>query len=106
MAITAENLAEKYKISREECDKYALQSHQRWAKAQNSGRFEEEIVPIVFKNKKTGQDDFFKVDEHPKPQSTLEELAKLPALFKKNGTVTAGNASGEHNRLIIKYKYT
>lgn len=95
MAITAENLAEKYKISREECDAFALLSQQRWAKAQNSGMFDQEIVGIPFKNIKTGESELFLIDEHPKPQSSLESLAKLPSVFKKNGTVTAGNASGK-----------
>ncbi|RWS26995.1 3-ketoacyl-CoA thiolase-like protein [Leptotrombidium deliense] len=94
MGITAENLAEKYNISREESDKFALRSQQNWKKAQDSGWFKEEMAPIMFKNKKTGKEDAFDVDEHPRPQTTLESLAKLPAVFKKDGTVTAGNASG------------
>lgn len=92
MAITAENLAEQYKISKEDCDKYALQTQQRWKAAQDAGVFKAEIAPITMKGKKGPES--FEVDEHPKPQTTLEGLAKLPAIFKKGGTVSAGNASG------------
>ena len=92
MGITAENLAEKYGITREQCDAYALQSQQRWAKAQEEGVFKDEIEPIEVKTKKTSE--IFSVDEHPRPNTTMESLGKLPAVFKKSGTVTAGNASG------------
>ncbi|XP_032115322.1 3-ketoacyl-CoA thiolase, mitochondrial [Sapajus apella] len=92
MAITAENLAVKYKISREECDKYALQSQQRWKAANDSGCFNNEMAPIEVKTKKGKQT--MEVDEHARPQTTLEQLQKLPPVFKKDGTVTAGNASG------------
>lgn len=92
MAITAENLAEKYKVTREDADQLALRSQTRWAQAQAAGRFKEEIVPITVKVK--GKEQLFDTDEHPRPSSTMETLGKLPALFKKNGTVTAGNASG------------
>uniref|UniRef100_H0XFJ5 Acetyl-CoA acyltransferase 2 n=1 Tax=Otolemur garnettii TaxID=30611 RepID=H0XFJ5_OTOGA len=92
MAITAENLAAKHKISREECDKYALQSQQRWKAANDAGYFNEEMVPIEVKTKKGNQT--VQVDEHARPQTTLEQLQKLPPVFKKDGTVTAGNASG------------
>lgn len=92
LAITAENLAEKYNISREEADRYALQSQQRWKAAQDAGLFKEEMVPVTIKTKKGEQT--FDCDEHPRPQTTMEVLAKLPAVFKKGGTVTAGNASG------------
>lgn len=97
MGVTAENLAEKYNITREDADKFALLSQQRWAAAQKGGRFKEEIVPIPFKNRKTGAEEHFEIDEHPKPQTTMESLSRLPTVFKKNGTVTAGNASGENN---------
>ncbi|HZS39979.1 MAG TPA: acetyl-CoA C-acetyltransferase [Polyangia bacterium] len=91
-AITAENLAEQYKITRLECDEYALRSQRAWATANEAGRFRDEIVPIEIKTKKgTTQ---FAVDEHPRPQTTLEVLAKLAPVFKKDGVVTAGNASG------------
>lgn len=92
MGITAENLAEKYGITRQDCDAFALQSQQRWAKAQESGAFKDEIVPIEVKVKKSVET--FEVDEHPRPHTTIETLAKLPSVFKKDGTVTAGNASG------------
>ncbi|KAF6027968.1 ACAA2 [Bugula neritina] len=91
MGVTAENLAAKYKLTREECDQFALSSQQRWSAANEDGRFEKEMVSIILKSKKG--DEEFKVDEHPKSTS-LEKLAKLPTVFKKDGTVTAGNASG------------
>ena len=92
MAITAENLAVKYGISREEADAYALSSQQRWAAANEKGVFKDEITPVEVKSKKGAVQ--FAVDEHPRPQTTLETLAKLPTVFKKDGVVTAGNASG------------
>jgi acetyl-CoA acetyltransferase family protein len=92
MAITAENLAEQYKISRQECDDYALRSQKSWAAANEAGRFKDEIAPIEIKTKKGPLQ--FAVDEHPRPQTTLEGLAKLAPVFKKDGVVTAGNASG------------
>jgi len=92
MGITAENLAEKYKIPREEVDQFALSSQLKWKKAHDAGYFKAEIAPVPIKVKR--QDVNWEVDEHPKPQTTLEGLAKLPAVFKKNGTVTAGSASG------------
>nr|BAA03800.1 mitochondrial 3-oxoacyl-CoA thiolase [Homo sapiens] len=92
MAMTAENLTVKHKISREECDKYALQSQQRWKAANDAGYFNDEMAPIEVKTKKGKQT--MQVDEHARPQTTLEQLQKLPPVFKKDGTVTAGNASG------------
>ncbi len=92
MAVTAENLAQKYGISRQQCDEFALASQQRWAAASEAGRFKSEIAPIELPSKKGPVT--FAVDEHPRPQSTIEGLAKLHALFKKDGVVTAGNASG------------
>ncbi len=92
MAITAENLAEKYNVTREECDAYGLRSQQTWAAAQEAGRFDAEMAPIEIKSRKGTK--VFNVDEHPRPQSNLESMAKLPAVFKKGGVVTAGNASG------------
>jgi acetyl-CoA acyltransferase 2 len=92
MAITAENLAEQYKISRQECDDYALRSQRTWAAANEAGRFKDEIVPVEIKTKKGSVQ--FVTDEHPRPQSTIEALAKLQPVFKKDGVVTAGNASG------------
>jgi acetyl-CoA C-acetyltransferase/acetyl-CoA acyltransferase 2 len=92
MAVTAENLATKYGISRQACDEYALSSQQRWASAQERGVFKDEIETVSLTTKK-GTVAFDK-DEHPRPQTTLETLAKLPPVFKKDGVVTAGNASG------------
>ncbi|XP_004422583.1 PREDICTED: 3-ketoacyl-CoA thiolase, mitochondrial [Ceratotherium simum simum] len=92
MAVTAENLAVKHEISREDCDKYALQSQQRWKAANDAGYFNNEMAPIEVKTKKGKQT--MQVDEHARPQTTLEQLSKLPPVFKKEGTVTAGNASG------------
>jgi acetyl-CoA C-acetyltransferase len=93
MGITAENLVEKYKITREEQDKFALMSQQRMAAAMEAGRFDEQIVPISIPVKK-GEPIIFKTDEHPRPQTTIEALSKLQPAFLKNGTVTAGNSSG------------
>jgi acetyl-CoA acyltransferase 2 len=92
MAVTAENLRDKYDISREETDKFALASQHNWKKAQDAGVFNAEMAPVKIKVK--GKEVDFKVDEHPRPQSTMETLGKLPTIFKKNGVVTAGNASG------------
>jgi acetyl-CoA acetyltransferase family protein len=92
MAMTAENLAEQYKISRQECDDYALRSQKTWAAANEAGRFKDEIAPVEIKSKKGVT--HFAVDEHPRPQSNMEGLAKLAPVFKKDGVVTAGNASG------------
>ena len=92
MGITAENLAEKYSISREEQDEYALRSHQLAAKATEEGKFAEEIVPVEVKTRR-GIVQFDK-DEHIRPETSLEQLAKLKPAFKKDGTVTGGNASG------------
>ncbi|MDI1444495.1 acetyl-CoA C-acetyltransferase [Polyangium sp. 6x1] len=94
MAITAENLATKYGISRAECDEYALRSQKLWATANEAGAFKDEIAPIELPGKRGAPPVSFAVDEHPRPQSTPEALAKLAPVFKKDGTVTAGNASG------------
>jgi len=92
MAVTAENLATKYGLTRAECDAYALVSQQRWAAANEKGIFKDEIAPVEIVSKKATIQ--FAVDEHPRPQTTLETLGKLPPVFKKDGVVTAGNASG------------
>jgi acetyl-CoA C-acetyltransferase/acetyl-CoA acyltransferase 2 len=92
MAVTAENLAQKYGISRADCDAFALESQKRWAAANEKGNFKDEITPIEIQQKKATIT--FAVDEHPRPQTTLETLGKLPPVFKKDGVVTAGNASG------------
>lgn len=93
MGITAENLARKYQISREEQDAFALQSQQRMARAMEEGRFEEQIVPISIPVRK-GDTLEFKTDEHPRPGTTIEALSRLSPAFLKGGTVTAGNSSG------------
>eukprot|EP00116_Pleurobrachia_bachei_P018948 sb/3479210/ len=92
MAITAENLAEQHNISREECDAYAIQSQQRWGAAQQAGRFADEIAPVTVKSKKGPVE--MTIDEHPRVDVTPVAMAKLPPVFKKNGVVTAANASG------------
>jgi len=92
MGVTAENLAEKYKIPREEVDQFALRSQTLWKKAHDSNYFKEEMAPVTVKVK--GKEQIVDVDEHPRPQTTLEGLAKLPTVFKKNGVVTAGSSSG------------
>ncbi len=91
MAITAENLAEQYDISREACDEYAARSQATWAAAQAAGKFADEIAPLELKSRKGSVT--FEVDEHPR-SSTAEQLAKLRPVFKKDGVVTAANASG------------
>ena len=92
MAATAENCAAKYGISREEQDRYALRSQQLADAAWKAGRFAEEIAPVEIKTRKGVE--MFAADDHMRPDSTLEGLAKLSAAFSKNGCVTAGNASG------------
>jgi len=92
MGITAENLAAKHGISREEQDAYAVESQARAARAIAEGRFKSQIVPITLKTKKG--EVVFDTDEHPRPGTTMETLAKMKPAFKKDGTVTAGNASG------------
>lgn len=92
MGETAEVLAEQYKISREEQDEYALTSQARAARAIAAGRFDSEIVPVTIEGKKATTT--VSRDEHPFPDATIEKLAKLPPVFSKTGTITAGNSSG------------
>ena len=93
MGVTAENLVEKWKLTREEQDALAVESHRRAANAIKEGRFKSQIVPITIKTRKG--DVVFDTDEHCKPDTTMETLGKMKAVFKKEGgTVTAGNASG------------
>ena len=92
MGITAENLAESHSISREDQDAFALESHRRAKAAIDAGRFADEIVPVEVKVKRKVAE--FTQDEHVRPEATLESMAKLKPVFKKDGTVTAGNASG------------
>ncbi|AFM39760.1 acetyl-CoA acetyltransferase [Desulfosporosinus acidiphilus SJ4] len=93
MGITAENLAEKYEISRLEQDEFSLGSQQKMGKAMEEGLFKSQIVPLKIPVGK-GKTVVFDTDEHPRPQTTLEGLSKLPPAFKAGGTVTAGNSSG------------
>ncbi|XP_074042171.1 3-ketoacyl-CoA thiolase, mitochondrial [Leptinotarsa decemlineata] len=92
MALTAEKLGEQYKLTKDEADEFSLRSQQLWKSAQDEGRFKEEITPVPIKEKK--QSINFEIDEHPRPQTTIDGLKKLPTLFKQNGLVTAGSASG------------
>jgi acetyl-CoA C-acetyltransferase len=94
MGMTAENVAEKYHISREDQDEFAYTSQMRAKKALETGRFKDEIVPVVIPGKKGKPDRIVDTDEHPRPDTTLKGLSELPPAFKDNGTVTAGNSSG------------
>jgi len=93
MTETAENLADEGKIARADQDAFALRSQQRWAKAQAAGFYKNEIIPVNVPGKK-GAVTVFDRDEHPRPDTTLESLAKLKGVVREGGTVTAGNASG------------
>jgi acetyl-CoA C-acetyltransferase len=92
MGLTAENVAEQFGITRQEQDAFAFESQTRAAKAISAGFFDAEIVPVPIKTKKGIVE--FATDEHPRPDSSLDALARLKPAFKPNGTVTAGNASG------------
>jgi acetyl-CoA C-acetyltransferase len=92
MGVTAENVAEKFQITREEQDKFALKSQEKAIKAQKENKFKDEIVNLKIKSKKAEVD--FNKDEHPREGINLEALSRLKPVFKKNGTVTAGNSSG------------
>jgi acetyl-CoA acetyltransferase family protein len=95
MGMTAENVAEAHGISRAACDALALSSQQRWAAADEGGRFAEEIAPLELTSKKPKPGTLaFARDEHPRPDTTAEALARLNPVFKPDGVVTAGNASG------------
>lgn len=91
MAVTAENLAEKYKLSREEIDEYAFLSHQKALAAMEKGYFKEEIIPVTVKDKKGSK--IIDTDEHPR-NTSIEQLSKLKARFIEGGVITPGNASG------------
>ncbi|GAB3055502.1 thiolase family protein [Virgibacillus ainsalahensis] len=93
MGETAENLVDQYNLSREEQDEFARRSQERMANAMEEGRFDEQIVPITIPVRK-GDPLVFKKDEHPRPDTTLEKLGKLPPAFRKGGSVSAGNSSG------------
>jgi len=93
MGITAENVAAKFGVSRQDQDAFSFGSQQKAGRAIREGRFKDEIVPVMIPQKK-GDPVAFQVDEHPRPSTTMEALAGLKPAFKKDGTVTAGNASG------------
>jgi acetyl-CoA acyltransferase len=93
MPETAENVARDFNVSRADQDAFALRSQQRWAAAQAAGVFKEEIVPVTLHGKK-GESRVFDTDEHPRPDVSLEALAKLKGVVTPDGSVTAGNASG------------
>src|SRR5438552_3288092 len=92
MGVTAENIAAKYAVTRDEQDAFSLESHKRAAKAIEAGYFKSQIVPVEVKSKKGPAQ--FDTDEHVRKDATLADLQKLKTIFKKDGTVTAGNASG------------
>ena len=92
MAVTAENCATRYNVSRQEQDAYAIRSQQLADAAWKAGRLNEEVVPVEIKSRKGVE--LFAQDDHMRPESTMEGLAQLPTAFSKNGCVTAGNASG------------
>ena len=96
MGETAENVVEQCGVSREEQDAFALQSHQRWAAAHQAGRFEDEVIPIDAPTGKRSETTSVTTDEHPRPDTTLEQLAGLKPAFRRDalGSVTAGNSSG------------
>lgn len=93
MGETAECVAEKYEPTRADQDAFAYSSHQKWVAANNSGKFKDELVPVSIPQKR-GDPIMVDKDEQPRPDTSLEQLAKLAPVFKKNGTVTAGNSSG------------
>jgi acetyl-CoA C-acetyltransferase len=93
MGETVEHLAEKYHISRQAQDEYALESQLKATRSMEARKFEDEIIPVKIREK-DGKETFVSRDEHPRPDTTLEKLAKLPPVFKKGGTITAGNSSG------------
>ncbi|MGM0920290.1 MAG: thiolase family protein [Bacillota bacterium] len=95
MGITAENVAERYQISREDQDAFALESQKRAEKANQNQLFQDEIVPIDVPHKKGST--LFNTDEHPRPETTYEKLSQLKPAFRKSGTVTAGNACGRND---------
>lgn len=97
MGQTAENLQKMYNVPREASDEFAYNSQMRAKMAMENGYFDDEIVPVVFPATRKTPEIVVKVDEHPRPDTTLERLAKLPPAFAKDGTVTAGNASGRND---------
>ena len=108
MGVTAENVAEQYQITREEQDEFALNSQMKAKTASENGKFREEIVPIRIPQRK-GDDIVFQQDEHIRPNTSAEQLARLRPAFKAGGTVTAGNASGINDAacmmLVVSEKF-
>lgn len=94
MGETAENLGQRYGVTRADADAYALASQQRAKAAWDAGAFRQEVIPVTVRNPKTGQTTEWAADEHMRPDSSHDGLAKLPPVFRKDGLVTAGNASG------------
>ena len=94
MGMTAENVAEKYSVSREDQDRFAFRSQMRAKKAMEEGRFKDEIMAVTVPGQKKGEIKIIDTDEHPRPETTLDKLSKLSPAFKKDGTATAGNSSG------------
>ena len=92
MALTAENIAEQYAVTQDEVDAFSLASQQRWGAAHEAGHFTAELAPVTVKSRKGER--VIDTDEHPRPQTTREGLAKLPKVFKKDGVIHAGAASG------------
>jgi len=92
MGVTAENIAAKYGLTREQQDEFAVESHRRASNALDKGYFRDQLLPVEIKSKKGAEQ--FDTDEHVRKGARLEDLAKLKAVFKKDGSVTAGNASG------------
>lgn len=97
MGLTAENLQVMYNIPREASDEFAYQSQMRTKMAMEKDYFKDELVPVTIKGTKKTPDIIFNKDEHPRPDTTMEGLAKLPPVFKQGGTVTAGNSSGQND---------
>lgn len=97
MGLTAENLQVMYKIPREASDEFAYRSQARTKMAMDNDYFKDEIVPVVIPGTKKTPEVVFNKDEHPRPETTLEGLSKLPPVFKQGGTVTAGNSSGQND---------
>jgi 3-oxoadipyl-CoA thiolase len=108
MGETAENVAEKWQISREAQDRFAAESQRRFGAAQAEGRFKAEIVPVEVAGERKGPAVLFEVDEHPRPDTTFEKLSNLKPAFKPGGSVTAGNASGINDGaaalVVMSYK--
>jgi acetyl-CoA C-acetyltransferase len=100
MGITAENIAEQWNLTREDQDQFALSSQLKAEKAIKEGKFKDEIVPVAVPQRK-GEPIIFDTDEYPKMGSTIEKLSKLKPAFKKDGTVTAGNASGINDCAVM-----